>query len=222
MIEVQTLTSSAAKIDRALRAYRSRGQRLVVSSSFQTHSLPLLHLLQELQPGLPVAFLDTGYHFPETLTFRDEVVARLDLNLIVLGGERPEVATGGRSELYAVDESACCNINKVEPMHQLLRDYDVWVSGVRASQTAVRQRFELTMAGPLDTERYHPMLEWSDDDIADYRRMYNLPAHPLDALGYTSIGCAPCTTVPDKNSDASERSGRWARSSKTECGLHLR
>lgn len=222
---MQTLSTSAAEIDRALRDYRDRGQRLVVSSSFQTHSLPLLHLLQHLQPGLPVAFLDTGYHFPETLTFRDEVVALLDLNLVVVSNCQPQRRRTD-TELYAVDESACCNLNKVEPMHQLLADFDVWVSGVRATQTAVRQQFEVTMAGPADTERYHPMLDWSDADIARYRREHSLPAHPLDALGYTSIGCAPCTSVPtvvagtDAGTDL--RSGRWTLSEKTECGLHLR
>lgn len=217
---VKTLTDNAADIDRALRHYRSQGQRVVVSSSFQTHSIPLLHLLQQLQPGIPVAFLDTGYHFAETTAFRDHVVSLLDLNLVIVSGERkPE---RGTTELYAVDETACCNVNKVEPMHQLLTDYDVWISGVRATQTNVRQHFDKVMAGPANTERYHPMLDWSDTDIASYRRDHDLPSHPLDAAGFASIGCAPCTTIPNEHTNAGDRSGRWSQSAKTECGLHLR
>ena len=203
-------------IDQMIDGYRRAGQRMVVSSSFQTHSIPLLHILHTMAPEIPVAFLDTGYHFEETITFRDEIVDRLDLNLVIVrGNEAP--ATG----LYITSENQCCTMNKVEPMHELLANYDVWVSGVRAEQTSTRGGFAPTMPGPIDTERYHPMLSWTTGDIEAYRGRFDLPAHPLDALGYRSIGCSPCTSAPTVSTSSDEdRTGRWSGTAKTECGLH--
>ena len=200
-------------IDLQLRNYEQSGMKVVASSSFQTHSIPMLHLLSRIAPEVHVAFLDTGYHFPETLAFRDEISERLDLNLVNISGHEPSAGSG----LYVSSETACCNVNKVEPLHSLLAGFDVWVSGVRSDQTSNRAGFATVMAGPADTERYHPMLSWSADEIESYRRRFELPAHPLEELGYRSIGCAPCTAVPTVD----DRSGRWASTGKTECGLHL-
>lgn len=199
-----------------LDIYRDAGLKALVTSSFQTHSIPMLHLLQQCWPGLSIYFLDTGYHFPETLTFRDEVVELLDLNLRIVKGLEDKT----RSPLYVVSESSCCAINKVDPLTPHLVDHDVWISGVRADQTSTRQTFDTTTGGPHNTQRYHPMLRWTQDDIDAYRGQYNLPEHPLDALGYRSIGCVPCTAVPVET-DSYGRTGRWPSSEKTECGLHL-
>lgn len=185
----------------------------VATSSFQTQSLPLLHALQQLQPGITIAFLDTGYHFDETIDFRDRVAEQLDLNLLVVSGHEPANST----PLYVRSENDCCNRNKVEPLHDLMTDHGVWISGVRADQTDVRKRMDPIMPGPRGTLRYHPILDWTGKDIDRYRATYDLPAHPLDALGYRSIGCTPCTTITLDD----DRSGRWADSTKTECGLHL-
>lgn len=214
---VQTLIPDNAQIERQLSSYLADGKRLVVSSSFQTQSLPLLHLLSKLNYKIPVAFLDTSFHFPETLTFRDEVVQLLGLDLITVTGLATQRECGGNNGLYAVSETACCNLNKVEPMKQLLDGFDVWISGVRKDQTVVRQGFNAVMPGPSNSERYHPILSWTDADIAAYRTEHDLPAHPLDSLGYSSIGCVPCTE-PD---ESHYRSGRWSSTEKTECGLHL-
>lgn len=184
------------------------------TSSFQTQSLPMLHLLSEHAPEIPVVFLDTGYHFEETIKFRDEVSALLNLKLIVLRGyEAPS-----DNPLHVVSTTSCCARNKVEPLEPLLRTHDIWITGVRSDQTDVRAQFSERSVGPHNTTRWHPMLNWTAQDITHYRTMHDLPAHPLDALGYKSIGCAPCTDVP---SETDERSGRWAGLEKTECGLHL-
>ena len=223
----QAISSHIETIDTMLRDYRRDRKRLLVSSSFQTHSIPLLHIISQLTPDTPVAFLETGYHFAETISFRDEVAELLDLDLVIVRGNEQPPSSG----LYVTSETSCCAVNKVEPLHELLEDFDIWVSGVRADQTSTRSGFSETMPGPVDTERYHPMLYWTTDNIETYRAMFDLPSHPLDALGYRSIGCAPCTTAPLQSSVSAasatttivetDRSGRWSSSSKTECGLHL-
>ena len=200
-------------IEESLRSYEQAGKRLIVTSSFQTHSLPMLHILQRLQPGIAVVFLDTGYHFEETITFKNEVAELLSLNIGTISGNEKPKANG----LYVSSPTECCDTNKVAPLHRLLRDYDVWISGVRADQTANRGTFTSVMPGPEETERYHPMLNWLSEEINAYRLEFDLPAHPLEALGYSSIGCGPCTTVPVGDL----RSGRWGGTEKTECGLHL-
>ena len=212
-------------IEQDLESYARAGKRLLVSSSFQTHSIPLLHIISTKSPDTPITFLDTGYHFPETLAFRDEVSERLGLELILATGTEQPPASG----LWATSEDSCCSANKVQPLHDLLVDYDVWVSGVRADQTSTRGAFRSTMPGPVGTERYHPLLSWTTGDIEAYRDKFDLPAHPLDALGYRSIGCAPCTSRPSTVTEPSletvqannDRSGRWSGSDKTECGLHF-
>lgn len=214
---VQTLTRHQNQIEQQLSSFVDDGKRLVVSSSFQTQSIPLLHLLSQSDHSIEVAFLDTGFHFPETISFRDEIVELLGLDLIAVQGLAMTSECGGNNGLYAVSETACCNLNKVEPMKQLLANYDVWISGVRRNQTSVRGGFAEVMPGPSNTERYHPILTWTDADIAEYRGTHDLPAHPLDALGYGSIGCAPCTEPAENH----YRSGRWSSTEKTECGLHL-
>lgn len=205
----QRVNAIADELDR----FCADSLRPVATSSFQTQSVPLLHVLQKLQPGIAIAFLDTGFHFPETIEFRDRIVEQLDLNLVVVSGH----ATEQDNPLYIRSENECCNQNKVEPLHELLDDYDVWMSGVRADQTDVRKRMAPIMAGPRGTLRYHPILDWTEQDIQRYRTAHDLPAHPLDAQGYRSIGCSPCTTIPNDG----DRSGRWANTTKTECGLHL-
>lgn len=212
------LHSPLSAIDQQIESYCRSDLRLVVSSSFQTHSIPLLHILHTLMPEIPVVFLDTGYHFPETIAFRDKVAHLLDLNLLVVGGHESPRSSG----LYITSENLCCATNKVDPMHALLADFDVWITGVRGDQTPTRGELSSTMDGPAGTERYHPMLDWSVRDIDAYRKEFDLPAHPLDALGYRSIGCAPCTDLarPSTSLDT-DRTGRWKSTGKTECGLHL-
>lgn len=192
---------------------------VAVSSSFQTQSLPLLHLVSELLPLLEVIFVDTGYHFPETLAFRDRVVAQFGLRLRVLRADGWGGGDDGEPP-YRTNPDLCCQVHKVEPVLSAMKDYRAWVSGIRRDQTVVRAAVQPVEQGTDGLVRIHPMLDWTQADIDAYIAAHDLPRHPLDALGYTSIGCKPCTRPPLLGGDL--RSGRWQGTGKTECGLHTR
>lgn len=201
-------------------AWNELGPDVAASSSFQTQSVPLLHLIAKTCPELPIIFLDTGFHFPETLRFRDALIDELGLNVEVV---HPEVE---KSELfdrygeapYRTDPDLCCHINKVEPMQQALEGRDAWINGVRADQTDQREELDVLEWTSRDILRVHPMLTWTSRDVWTYVNEHDLPAHPLFEEGYMSIGCAPCTSAPDEAEQG--REGRWSGCSKSECGLH--
>jgi len=204
-----------------LKAYRDQGLKVFASSSFQTHSIPMLHLISELDADIPVVFLQTGFHFPETLAFRDQIADLLGLQIINVESALPKIAqrdARGRFH-FASDPGYCCFLNKTKPMEPILGEYDVWITGVRRDQSATRKNFALEAPGPFNTTRFHPMLDWTNRMIHHYRKQYQLPAHPLEAKGYLSIGCAPCTQKFNLG-DPNDRGGRWAGLKKTECGLH--
>lgn len=194
--------------------------RLAITSSFQTQSVALLHIMSQVQPDIPVIFLDTGYHFPETVAYRDELVERFGLTLTIA---RPVTTQSDQirqygDALYRRDPDLCCYINKVEPMQRALRDLDAWLSGIRRDQTANRanaEPVELTKDGRV---KINPLVAWTHKDLWTYIHRHDLPAHPLFSQGYLSVGCAPCTQPVTAGGD--ERSGRWAGQGKTECGLH--
>lgn len=192
---------------------------VAMSSSFQTQSVPLLHLVSNAYPALPIIFLETGYHFPQTLSFRDQLVEEWNLNLREMRGdkERERAAQDGPQPLYKTDPDTCCHINKVRPMNRALQDYDAWVSGIRRDQSPERADIEIVETTDDGMIRIHPMANWTDDDVQAYIQEHELPEHPLTSEGYESIGCWPCTKRPEGD-DA--RSGRWAGTDKTECGLH--
>jgi phosphoadenosine phosphosulfate reductase len=196
------------------------GERLAVTSSFQTQSLPLLHLIAQTAPQIPVWFLDTGFHFPETLAFRDRVVEQLGLNLVVLRAE-----TGGsplaraHGQLYRTDPDRCCFIHKVEPLEQALTGVDAYLTGIRRDQTATRRLAQAVQWDARGAYKLCPMLDWTSRDVWQYIHDHGLPEHPLVSTGYLSIGCAPCTAPV--TAGQSEREGRWSGQSKVECGLHV-
>ena len=208
------------EINLQLRHYHDAGKRIFVTSSFQTHSIPLLHILSRSGVPLDVLFINTGFHFPETLAFRDEVVALLNLNLI---NERPILSKAEQRNSegqfhFVSDPDYCCYLNKTQAMEPWLMRYDVWVNGVRADQSELRKSMKTEEEAPFNTLRFHPILDWSVRDVYRYKREHQLPAHPLDRQGYLSIGCAPCTRRMETDD---ERSGRWFGLKKTECGLHM-
>ena len=206
-------------LETSIGAWTAEGRRVVATSSFQTQSVPLLHMLAAL-PHVQVALIDTGYLFPETYAFARELQAKFGFRLEVVRSPRTfaEQRTAKGSLLHSEDIEACCRLNKVEPMEIFLQPGEVWLSGIRADQTkhrAQKQRLETDARGVL---RYHPMLAWTARDIYHYLRTFNLPKHPLEAAGYQSIGCVPCTR---RWTGADARGARWQGSAKTECGLHL-
>ena len=203
-----------------LRAYVQRGLKVFSTSSFQTHSIPLLHILSTSGLDIPVYFLDTGFHFPETLQFRNDITRRLGLNTIHVQSPVPKIAQRDANGkfLYASDPDRCCYLNKVLPLEPILQANDVWINGVRRDQTRFRQSLQEEAPGAHDTLQYHPILDWTSKMIWEYRKIFDLPEHPLDAQGYLSIGCVPCTRKFDP--EQAERGGRWSGLTKEECGIH--
>ena len=213
------LTDQINRIGEKLEAYLSAGLRPFVSSSFQSHSLPLLHIISRFAPEIPVYFLNTGFHFPETMAFRHTIADLMGLRIIDV--ESPVSKSGQRDEqgkfFFVHNPDHCCYLNKVLPMEPVIAQHDVWISGVRRDQTKFRaslQEEEVLGEGKL---RYHPMLDWTSKMIWEYRQAHQLPEHPLEAKGYLSIGCMPCTRSIEESQQ--NRQGRWAGMSKEECGI---
>ncbi|WP_018342962.1 phosphoadenylyl-sulfate reductase [Cytophaga aurantiaca] len=207
-------------IYKKLKEYQEKGLKLFTSSSFQTHSIVLLHLLSEFDNTIPVYFINTGYHFPETITYRDQIADLFKLNVQVVSSSTPrnmQKDAEGRL-LFTSDPDYCCYLNKVQPLDAVLPNYDIWINGVRADQSAVRKSFGVEQPAPHNTIRFHPMLDWDVRMIEKYIKEFKIPRHPLEAKGYLSIGCEPCTRKFDI--DTYNRQGRWFGLNKTECGLN--
>jgi phosphoadenosine phosphosulfate reductase len=193
---------------------------VAATSSFQTQSLPLLHLIARTVPDLPVYFLDTGFHFAETLAFRDALMAHLGVRVVTL---QPLLGHGGfkrqHGELYRTNPDLCCHLNKVEPWQQIKQGLRGWISGIRRDQTANRHDTPILTRAANGQIKVCPLAAWSEADIWRYIHRHDLPVHPLASQGYLSIGCAPCTRPVTAGEES--RAGRWAGTAKTECGLHL-
>ncbi|HEX8548497.1 MAG TPA: phosphoadenylyl-sulfate reductase [Cytophagaceae bacterium] len=203
-----------------LEEYKSRYLKIFTTSSFQTHSIVLLHIISKIDNTIPVYFINTGYHFPETIAFRDEIAEKFGLNLKDVYSSTPrhmQKDANGRL-LFTSDPDFCCYLNKVQPLEPILAENDVWINGVRADQSSVRKSFKEEEKAPHDVIRFHPMLDWNTKMVEMYIKEHNLPRHPLEAKGYFSIGCEPCTRKFDLEWNA--REGRWFGLKKTECGLN--
>jgi phosphoadenosine phosphosulfate reductase len=200
-------------------AVQSFGIRFAVASSMQ--DAVLVHLVSQVAPGVDVIFLDTGYHFAETLGTRDAVAATYQVDLITVV-PRQTVAEQDASYgpgLHARDPDLCCGLRKVAPLDRALRRYDAWATGVRRVEAPTRAG---TPVVSYDARRRKvkiaPLASWSDADVEDYVAEHGILINPLRSAGYPSIGCAPCTRAVAISDDS--RAGRWAGSPKIECGLH--
>lgn len=200
--------------------YQKKNKKIFATSSFQTHSIPLLHIISEIDNSIPVYYLNTGYLFPETILFLEELRSRLKLNFIPLVSSIPKSQQRDNNGhlLFASDPDYCCYLNKTQPLEPILKSKDVWINGIRADQNSYRASLTEEEETPQGALRYHPMLDWTSKDIHDYRITHDLPAHPLEKKGYLSIGCEPCTRSLFEGSD--ERSARWFGMNKIECGIH--
>ncbi|MGH9177805.1 MAG: phosphoadenylyl-sulfate reductase [Acidimicrobiales bacterium] len=187
------------------------GAGLVIAGSFQ--DAVLIDIAEKAAPGIEVVFLDTQYHFAETLWFVEEVRRRYDLNLRVID---PLV---GPDNLWQTDVSACCGARKVEPLARALEGKDAWVTGLRRVDAATRANAPI-VSWDLGRSmvKINPLAAWTDADMAGYIADHGLPVNPLTERGYSSVGCWPCTRPVAPGEDP--RSGRWAGQDKTECGLH--
>jgi len=202
-------------------AVREFSPHLAMSTSFGAESAVLLHLATRVKPDLPVLFTDTGFHFKQTLEHKDRLVERLKLNLRVLKPEMPhEEFLARHGKLYEKDPDACCAANKIAPFEKALGEYQAWISGIRRNQ-AVTRKDSLFVENYRDKlVKVNPLLNWSSKMFFDYAKEHDLPYHPLWEKGYLSIGCSPetCTRPVQAGEDA--RSGRWAGTGKSECGIH--
>ena len=206
------------RIGERLNEFKIADLKVITSSSFQSHSIPLLHLLSEIDATIPVYFLNTGFHFSETIAYKNQITKLLGLNTVELFAATDKLFqkdSMGRF-LYASEPNYCCHINKILPMDEVLKTNDIWIAGVRKDQTGTRSKFSEIAEGPHNTKRFHPILNWTSKMIWEYQKKYDLPIHPLEEQGYLSIGCEPCTS----KHISSERGGRWVGLKKEECGLH--
>lgn len=199
--------------------------RLAVATSFQSSGLVILDMIRNTRPDVPVLFLDTGFHFSETIAFKERMRALWNLNIVELHGEhgspdKQEELHG--SELYRRDPDRCCNINKVQPLQRALEGFDGWISGLRRDQSPLRAETPMVEAQMLPSGRevlkIHPLARWTKQDVADYTAAHDIPTHPLLDAGFASIGCWPCTRAI--RADEDERAGRWDGLAKSECGIH--
>ncbi len=209
------------RIKTKLKDYRAQGKKMFATSSFQTRSVVLLHILSRIDKSIPVYFINTGFHFPETIQYKDFITNLLELNVINLLPHVPKsMQTNAMGDLmFTYDPDYCCYLNKVQPVEALFDKYDVWINGIRADQNSNRRNFREEESAKKGTIRYHPLLSWKTEEVEEYISKYGLPVHPLEANGYKSIGCEPCTHPAE--GEKNERDARWRGMKKTECGLHL-
>ncbi len=205
-----------------IESYQASGLKVFASSSFQSHSIPMLHILSSIDASIPVYFLNTGYHFPETIQFKDEVTKLLGIKVIDLKSNIPKSQQKDHQGrlLFTSDPDYCCYLNKTQPMEPILAEKDVWITGVRKDQSANRSNIDYEANATQGTIRFHPMLNFDKKMINQYMKDHQLPRHPLEQKGYASIGCEPCTQKVDPALLEDERYARWMGLNKTECGLH--
>ncbi|MGH3840538.1 MAG: phosphoadenylyl-sulfate reductase [Pseudonocardiaceae bacterium] len=200
-------------------AVRTFGARFAVASSMQ--DAVLVHLVSQVAPGVDVLFLDTGYHFAETLGTRDAVAVTYDVNLITLS-PRQTVAQQDASygpRLHDRDPDRCCQLRKVVPLDRALARYDAWATGLRRAEAPTRAGTPVvSYDAKRDKVKIAPIAAWTDADVDEYLTEHGVLVNPLLTAGYPSVGCAPCTRAV--TTGEGPRAGRWADLAKTECGIH--
>ncbi|MEP9379425.1 phosphoadenylyl-sulfate reductase [Aquabacter sp. CN5-332] len=212
---------NASPLEILAAAAETHQGRVAAVSSFGTESAVLLHMMAQVDRSIPVIFLDTGHMFPETLAYRDELVALL--GLMDVRSNRPDPADHAARDpddsLWADDPDACCALRKVEPLTRALAPFDAWINGRKRYQAATRARIPVV---EFDEGRvkFNPLAALGPAEIDAWMSAHRLPQHPLKTFGFASVGCMPCTSRVATGEDA--RSGRWRGQAKTECGIHVR
>ena len=209
--------SPAEVVEAALKAVGR--EHLALVSSFGTESAALLKVMADVDPAIPVVFLDTGWLFEETLAYRDTLIATLGLHDVrsikpleeALSREDPD------RELWFTNPDACCRIRKVEPLARALKPFSAWINGRKRFQGGVRADIPVVEQDGVRL-KFNPFANSSRDEIEAIYKLANLPPHPLVASGFMSVGCMPCTSRTSPDEDA--RAGRWRGRPKTECGIH--
>ncbi len=193
--------------------------RIAVSSSFGTESAVLLHLVARVAPETPVLFLDTGMLFAQTDQYRRKLEDQLGLSDVrVIHPDTDHIREyDPDGTLHQRDPDACCHLRKVLPMQRVLNDFDAWITGRKRAHGGARQTLPIIEHDGRHT-KINPLATWDNDQVQAVFAKHDLPRHPLEEMGFTSVGCHPCTGLPQ--ADAGVRSGRWSGLDKTECGIH--
>jgi phosphoadenosine phosphosulfate reductase len=227
--QVDTRFVQARRLDAELRdahpariieaAHEAFEGRLALVSSFGAESAVLLHLAAQVDPDIPVLFLDTGMLFAQTLDYRRNLATHLGLTDVRdLRPRFEDLATGDpNAELWQSDTDACCHIRKVLPLDRALDGFDAWLTGRKRFHGGDRLRLSVVESADGKV-KFNPLANWGKAELDAYAALHDLPAHPLVSAGFPSLGCWPCTQPVEEGSDV--RAGRWAGSQKTECGIH--
>lgn len=215
---IETLTPIEV-IDRVLET--SSG-KVCITCSFQAEDIVVLHLLRQRMPDVSVVFLETGYHFQETYAYRDRLVEQWNLNLVNAEADQSVAEQENQfGILNKADPGRCCQLRKVAPLMRALDSYDIWFTGLRREQSPTRQNLQVVENHLLPSGKallkISPLAKWDWNQVWSYTVEHHIEYLPLYDLGYRSIGCEPCTSVPSIGSDP--RSGRWG-GAKLECGIH--
>jgi phosphoadenosine phosphosulfate reductase len=199
-------------------------ERVAIASAFQAEGTAVMHMAVQVRPDVPVLFLETGFHFAETLAFKERLTEQLGLNVVDLTGDYT-VETQAEEfgpRLYESDPTLCCELNKVRPFNAALRALNGWITSLRRdsawtrARTPIIDQYEFEPGKTL--VKINPIANWSKGRVRAYLKEHDIPHNPLYDLGYASIGCAPCTRMVFPGED--ERAGRWSGIMKTECGIH--
>lgn len=206
--------------ERVEYAVRTWGESLLFTSSFGADSGVLLHLWSVVARGLPVVFLDTGFHFDETIAYRDRLVEQLGLTLTIVTPSvaRDDFLVEHGADIQARRPDFCCQVNKVDPLAPWVAKADAWMSGLRRDQSDTRRDVPILLENGDGPVKVHPLATMTQAEVQAYLATHGIPAHPLVARRYLSIGCWPCTRAVADGERG--RDGRWAGQAKTECGLH--
>ncbi len=221
--QVTELENKIAEAGAAIAEALAESGSPCVTCSFQAEDMVVLHLVRERVPDVPVLFLETGYHFAEVYQYRDEMAARYGLNLVnVMPAETVAQQEAKFGVLYQSQPDQCCKLRKVGPLFAALENYETWFTGLRRVQSPTRANLAVSDVFPLPSgkklRKVSPLAAWTDRDVWSFAREHEIPLLKLYDLGYTSIGCEPCTALPADPGNL--RSGRWA-GRKLECGIHI-
>jgi phosphoadenosine phosphosulfate reductase len=219
-----SIEEKIAKAESLIREQLAATGLPCVTSSFQSECVVLVDMIRCQRPEIPVLFLETGYHFPETLAYRDQITKDWGLKLTNLEAKqsvKDQEAQFGI--LNQTNPKQCCQLRKVEPLFAGLQNYDIWFTALRRDQSPTRANLQFVEDFKLPTgktlQKIAPLADWTTRDVYQYMQKFGIPEMSLYEQGYTSIGCAPCTAKPLDPNDP--RSGRWAGQNKIECGIHI-
>lgn len=211
--ELNDLYSTLSPAERVQQLYRDF-DKILLTSSFGTTSAVLLNIFSKVNPKQEIYFLDTTYHFAETIEYKDALTKQLGLTVHTVKPEEWKNNFTNSDQTWSKDPDLCCSINKVEPLDKIKSGFQIWVSGLMQSQNSYRKQMNIfeEKGGIL---KFYPILDLSDEDAKKYMNENSLPEHPLLRHGFNSVGCIHCTVK------GRGREGRWVNRSKTECGLHM-